>query len=309
MAYIDGLIGRGVLGRRSRLTMAAREALWGYFFLLPNILGFLIFTLGPVLAALFISLTEWDAITAPRFVGVANYSRLLLQDETFRKVLVNTVYYTGFSVPCGTVLALALALLLNQKLRGVLVYRTVYFLPVISSMVGVALVWQWLYNAEYGLINQFLFNLGITGPKWLASTRWAMPAVIIMSVWKGLGYNIVIFLAGLQDVPQFLYEAAELDGANGWQKLRNVTLPMLYPTTFFVIVMSIIGSFQAFDQVYVMTGGGPARATSVIVHYLYQSAFQYFEMGYASAMAYVLFVIIFVVTLVQVRRSGSMALY
>lgn len=291
------------------MTQAGREALWGYFFLLPNVLGFLVFTLGPVMAALLISLTKWDAITSPQFIGLANYIRLLTRDTTFRKVLWNTVYFTGVSVPLGTVLALTLALLLNQKLRGVLVYRTVYFLPVISSMVGVALVWQWLYNVEYGLINQFLFTLGITGPKWLASTRWAMPAVIIMSVWKGLGYNMVIFLAGLQDVPEFLYEAAELDGANGWQKLRNVTLPMLQPTTFFVIVMSIIGSFQVFDQVFVMTSGGPARATSVIVHYLYQNAFQYFEMGYASAMAYVLFAIIFVVTLIQVRRSGHIMPY
>ena len=295
--------------RRWRLTANAREAMWGYLFLLPNILGFLVFTLGPVLASLYISLTEWNAITAPEFVGLAHYGRLVFKDETFRKVLVNTVYFTGVSVPVSAVISLALAILLNQKLRGLLIYRTVYFLPVVSSMVAVALVWQWLYNPEFGLINEFLWSIGLPAPKWLASSAWAMPAVIIMSVWKGLGYNMIIFLAGLQDIPVFLYEASELDGANSWQKFRHVTLPMLSPTTFFVVVMSIIASFQVFDQVYVMTRGGPARATSVIVHYLYQNAFQYFEMGYASAMAYVLFVIVFILTLIQVRRHGRVAFY
>lgn len=287
--------------RWSRLRL--RDAFWGYLFIAPSMLGVLMFTLFPVLAALGISFSEWNLITPPRFVGLEGY-RALLSDPVFGKVLLNTLYYTAGSVPLNLILALALALALNQKIRGIAVYRTAYFMPVVSSMVAVGLIWAWLYDTDYGLINALLAKLGLPPVAWLTSTEWAMPAVILTSVWKSLGFNMVIFLAALQDVPEGLYEAARIDGAGAWRLFRHITLPLISPAVFFVVVMGIIGSFQAFDQVYVMTEGGPARATTVIVYYIWQNAFKFFKMGYASAMAYVLFLVVLLATLAQwqVRR-------
>lgn len=285
--------------RKEKSTaLGFREAVWGYLFIGPSILGVLAFTLLPVLAALGISFTEWDLITAPRFAGLSNY-RTLWGDPTFTKVLRNTLYYTAGSVPLNLVLSLLLAVALNQKIRGLAFYRTAYFLPVVSSMVAVSLIWSWLYNTNYGLINALLIRLGLPPVGWLTTSQWAMPAVIITSVWKSLGFNMIIFLAALQDVPQVLYDAAKIDGANSRQLFRHVTLPMITPAAFFVLVMSIIGSFQAFDQVYIMTDGGPARSTTVIVYYIWQNAFEFFKMGYASAMAYVLFVLVLAATVIQ----------
>lgn len=280
-----------------------RDAFWGYLFIAPSMLGVLMFTLFPVLAALGISFSEWNLITPPRFVGLEGY-RALLSDPVFGKVLLNTLYYTAGSVPLNLILALALALALNQKIRGIAVYRTAYFMPVVSSMVAVGLIWAWLYDTDYGLFNALLARLHLPPVAWLTSTEWAMPAVILTSVWKSVGFNMVIFLAALQDVPEGLYEAARIDGAGAWRLFRHITLPLISPAVFFVVVMGIIGSFQAFDQVYVMTEGGPARATTVIVYYIWQNAFKFFKMGYASAMAYVLFLLVLLATLAQwqVRR-------
>lgn len=232
------------------------------------------------------------------WVGLSNYTELA-KDETFLKVFWNTIYFAGISVPAGIVISLFLAVALDQNIRFKKFYRAAFFLPVVSSMVAVAVVWQFIYNPEYGLMNYVLSMIGMRGPDWLTSTVWAMPAVIITSVWKNLGFNMLIYLAGLQGISEDYYEAADIDGARWHQKFLFITVPLLSPTTFFVTVMSFIGSFQVFDTVFLMTQGGPARSTSVIVHYLYENAFKYFSMGYASAMAYILFFMVLVITLIQ----------
>jgi len=275
-----------------------KDGAWALLLLLPNILGFLAFTLIPVLGSFMLSFTSWDMLSPVKWVGVDNYASLI-KDETFIKVFWNTIYFAGVSVPLGMVISLLLAVALDRDIRFKKFYRAAYFLPVVSSMVAVAVVWQFIYNPEYGLLNYFLGMLGITGPNWLTSTSWAMPAVILTSIWKNVGFNMLIFLAGLQGISESYYEAAELDGARWHHKFWYVTVPLLSPTTFFVTVMSFIGSFQVFDTVFLMTQGGPARSTSVIVHYLYENAFKYFNMGYASAMAYVLFFMMFIVTVIQ----------
>jgi len=302
---------------RDRLfpTRASRkEAFAAFLFLLPNIIGFIVFTVGPVLASFGISLLEWNIISTPIWRGLQNYVELI-HDPEFWNSLRATLYYAVGSVPTGIVLSLALALFLNQKLRGISFYRTIYFIPVVSSMVAVALMWRWIYNPTSGILNYSLsrlfamLHLNITPPDWLQSTTWAMPAIIIMSVWKGLGYNMVLYLAALQGIPRHLYEAAELDGATGWKKLVHITLPLLTPTTFFVLLMSIIGSFQVFDQAYVMTRGGPVRATVTTMYYIYENGFQWYKMGYASAVAWVLFAIIMVMTLIQWKYQERWVFY
>ncbi len=284
------------------------DKFWALVFLLPNLLGFLIFILGPIIASFCLSFTSWDLLTPVKWIGFENY-QTLITDQVFWKVLWNTIYYTIGTVPAGIIISLFLAIALNQKIKGVKIFRATYFLPVISSTVAVAVVWQWLYNPEFGLLNYLLALIGIEGPKWLTSTTWAMPAIIVTSIWKNLGFNMLLFLAGLQGIPETFYEAAQIDGANWWQQFRNITIPLLSPTTFFVVIMSIINSFQVFDQIYIMTEGGPARSTSVLVHYLYQNAFEYFKMGYASAIAYVLFFLVFIITLIQLKRSKDWVVY
>jgi multiple sugar transport system permease protein len=280
---------------------ARRSALAGYLFILPNVVGFLVFSAVPVLGALAISTLDWDMLGAPRFVGLGNYAELLGRDALFRQVLGNTAYYVLGTVPTGLVLGLALALAMNARVPGIAFLRAVFFMPVIASSVAVAMVWRWLYNRDFGLIDAVLSGLGLPAVPWLSSTEWAMPAVIVLAVWKHLGFNMVLYLAGLQSVPQPLYEAAEIDGANAWQRLRHVTLPALAPTTFFVLVISVIGSFQVFDLAFVLTSGGPANATTTVVMYVYAQAFQLFRMGYAAAVAWLLFGIVLAVTLVQWR--------
>jgi multiple sugar transport system permease protein len=276
------------------------EARWALLFLAPSLIGFLVFTAFPVASALLLSLARWDLISAPAFIGLGNYLQAL-KDPLFWRVLANTVYYTIVTVPCGIAVSLLLAVALNEPIRGRLGLRAVYFLPVISSTVAVAMVWRWIYNPDFGLLNFVLARLHLPTPGWLISTTWAMPAVIIMSVWKDLGYGVVIFLAGLQGIPQHLYDAAAVDGANRRQQLWRITLPLLSPTTFFVAIIYSINSFQVFGQIYMMTQGGPNYATSTMVYYVYQNAFQFFKMGYASALAWVLFACIFVFTLIQMR--------
>jgi multiple sugar transport system permease protein len=296
-------------------TKASRqEALAAYLFLLPNIVGFVIFTAGPVLAALGISLVSWNLLNPPQWLGLENYANLI-HDADFWASLRATLYYTLGSVPLGIVLSLALAAALNQKIHGIGIYRTVYFIPVVSSMVAVSLMWRWMYNPTSGILNYALdrvftfMHLNIAPPDWLQSTTWAMPAIVIMSIWKGLGYNMVIYLAGLQGIPTTFYEAAEIDGATGWAKFRHITLPLLTPTTFFVLIMSFIGSFQVFEQAYIMTAGGPARATVTTVYYIYQNGFQWYKMGYASAVAWVLFALIMVLTMIQWRYQNRWVFY
>lgn len=276
-----------------------REALEAYILILPTLLGLIIFTTGPILAALYFSFTNWNLLSTPKWRGLTNYIDLFTNDPLFWTTLKNTAYYVVGTVPIGTCLALLLALALNQKIRALAIFRTIYFLPVVSSVVAISVLWVWLYQADFGLINQFLRIFGITGIRWLSSPFWAMPAIIIMSIWHGLGYNIVIFIAGLQSIPTDYYEAARIDGANSLQQFRYITIPLISPVTFFVIILSLIGSFQVFEQAYVMTQGGPVNATKTIVYYLYQNGFMYFHMGYASAIAYILFLIIVAITLIQ----------
>lgn len=290
-------------------NLARRETLTGYAFLLPNLAGFLVFTLLPVVAALLISFTSWDLLRPPRWIWFENYARMF-NDALFHKVLGNTLLYVLGTVPVQMVLALLIALALNQKIPGQVFFRTAFFMPVVASTVAVALVWRWIYHADFGLLNSFLYAVGVTDPpSWLSSTRWALPAVIIMSVWQQIGFSMVLFLAGLQGVPQTLYEAARIDGAGTWARLRFITLPLLSSTTFFVLVIGIINSFQVFDQALVMTNGGPANATNTIVFNIYRYGFQFFQMGYAAAMAWVLFAIIFVVTIVQFRYQRNWVHY
>jgi multiple sugar transport system permease protein len=285
---------------RGRMSLGNRETIAGYLFLLPNIVGFIIFTALAVVASAAISLTTWDLLSDPVFVGLDNYVELFTNDPLFRTVLWNTFYFTIISVPASTVIALGLALLLNSGLRMIPLFRTAYFLPVITATVVVALIWRWFYNPDFGILNYVLWKLGVDAPpNWLASRTWAMPAIIIMAVWKQVGYNMVIFLAGLQAVPSSLYEAAAMDGAGGWRRFLNITLPLLTPTTFFVVIISIIGSLQVFDAVLVLTDGGPANATRTMVYHIWEEAFVFLEMGYAAAVAWVLFFIVFLVTLLQ----------
>lgn len=285
---------RAVLG-----SNRGREAVEAYILILPTILGLIAFTASPVVASLYFSFTRWNLLSAPHWQAFDNYIELFTNDPLFWITIKNTALYVLGTVPTGTILALLLAIALNQKIRMVAVFRTIYFLPVVSSVVAISVLWLWLYQADFGLINQMLRSLGFRGVRWLSSVTWAMPAIIIMSIWHGLGYNIVIFIAGLQGIPQDYYEAATVDGANAWHKFFKITLPLLSPVTFFVITLSVINSFQVFAQAYVMTQGGPVNATKTIVYYLYQQGFMHFHMGYASALAYVLFVIIVGMTLFQ----------
>ena len=284
------------------------EHIWLWVLLAPTLFGLLVGTLGPVLAAIGISFSNWDVITPPTFAGLENYQNLL-KDPTFRKALMNTVYYVGVMVPVSTVLSLGLALLLNQKLRAITWYRTAYFLPVVSSTVAVALVWSWIYSKDFGLLNYVLRTLGLNPIAWLSSTRWAMPAVIIMGVWGILGEGMIIFLAGLQSISQSYYEAAEVDGASGWQKLWRITLPLITPSLFFFFIITMINAFQTFEQIYIMTRGGPVNSTTTIVYYIYRNAFRNFKMGYASSQAIVLFLIIMILTLISWRSQEKWVFY
>ncbi|HOY68778.1 MAG TPA: sugar ABC transporter permease [Candidatus Ozemobacteraceae bacterium] len=271
---------------------------WGAYFYLVPVFGILLcFHVLPIFYSLAISFYRWDLIGEAEWVGLDNFARLF-DDPMFYKSLVNTFYYAIVSVPLSIACSMSIALLLNNPISGIGIYRTIYFLPVITSLNAVSIVWNFIYHPDYGLLNKLLALLHLPPQLWLQDPFWAMPCIILMSVWKGLGYNVVIFLAGLQNIPKHLYEAARIDGASWLQQFRHITFPLLSPTTFFVFVMSTIGSFQVFSQIYMMTPrGGPLKSTLVIVYYLYQKAFEKFEFGYALAIAFVLFIMIFSMTL------------
>ncbi len=285
-----------------------RRDLAAYLFLLPGLIHFIVFVLFAVLASLGLSFTRWDLLSRPVFIGVQNFVDMV-HDDLFWNALRVTFLYVLLSLPAGVVLALGLALAMNQKLRGISFFRACYFIPVVSSMVAVAMVWRWIYQPDFGLLNYLLSLVGITGPDWLGDDRLTMPSLAVLSIWKGLGFNMVLFLAGLQGIPRSLYEAAAIDGAGRWAQFRHVTWPLLTPTTFFVVVLGIIGSFQAFDQVVLMTNGGPGDASRVYTFYLYTKAFRDHAMGYAAALAWVLFAIIAAVTYVQIRFLGHRVNY
>jgi len=287
-------------GRGNR-KQARRNTLIGWTFILPNFLGFLAFTLIPVLAAFALSFMEWTSFSAPKWVGLANFQRMLASDS-FWVALRNTVVYAIGHVPLTMALALLLAMLLNRKLKGIGFFRVAIFFPYITSLVAVAVVWNMLFSPDNGPINQFLHTIGIANaPGWTSSSDWALPAVIITSVWRDMGYYMVLYLAGLQAIPAELYEAAEVDGASAWQRFWNVTIPSLRPTTFFVVVMLTVSSFKVFDLIVVMTNGGPGRSTTVLSQLIYQEGIGEGKFGYSSAISLVLFLIVLTVTVLQFK--------
>jgi multiple sugar transport system permease protein len=287
---------------------ARRETVAFYMAILPWLVGFLIFTLGPMVASMYLSFTRWDLLTPPRWNGLDNYMTAFTNDRHFWAALVVTTKYALFSIPLNLGLALAVAILLNQVRRGVNVLRVIYFLPSVVAGVPVVVLWAWIFNPEFGLFNWVLSWFGIEGPRWLLDPDWALTALIIMSAWS-FGAPMIIFLAGLKNIPPHLYEAAEIDGGGTWAKFRYVTVPMLSPTIFFNLVLGVIGAMQAFTQSYVSTGGGPQDSTLFYVLYLYQNAFIRLRMGYASALAWILFVIIVVLTLLIIRSSALWVYY
>jgi multiple sugar transport system permease protein len=269
-------------------------------FLAPSAIPLLLFVLVPMVSAAGISLTEWNLISPAEFVGLANYASLLTDPRT-GEVFLHTVYYIVGYLPAVYIGGLALALALNTALRGRTFLRGVYFLPVVTSWIAVALVWRWLLNPSNGVVNTVLGWVGIAGPGWWTDPAWAMPSVILASVWKDLGFVMVILLAGLQAIPTDFYDAAKVDGAGWWARLRHITLPLLSPSTFFVVVISLINGFQVFDQVYAMTGGGPNGASTVVVQEIYDLTFRYGAAGEASALSWILFVVILAITVLQIR--------
>ncbi len=280
----------------------------GYMYLLPSLIFLASFTVFPVFASFYVSLTKWSLIGSPEFIGFENY-RNLFNDPIFYKTLWHTVYYTLGTVPLSIVFSLLLAVAMNQRIRGITIFRSIYFLPVVSAWVAVAIVWRWIYNPQFGLLNAFLGVFGIPPKNWLGDPKLAMPSVIATAIWKGLGYNMILFLAGLQNISENYYEAAKIDGASKWVQFRHITLPLISPTTFFVLITSIISSFQVFSPIYTMTNGGPVGSTEVLVFYLYENGFRWYKMGYASSIAWILFLIIFVFTLLQQYLSKRWVYY
>ena len=296
-------------------SLQRRETLWAYAFLGPAFFFLLVLVIFPILFAFWISLHDWSLI--PRdfpFIGLGNYVEAV-KDPLTLKSLRNTLVYTVGAVPVSMVLSLTLALIMNQDtLPFRTLFRTVYFIPVITSWVAASFVWIWMFEPRWGAVNTFLAMFGITGIKWLASPVWAMPAIMIVAIWKGLGYNMVIFLAGLQGIPRVLYEAAEIDGANRWQRFWSLTLPLLNPTIVFITVTAVIGSLQVFTPAVVMTtvqgeAGGPIDSTRVMVYHIYATAFRYTRLGYGAALAFLLFALILIVTLVQLRLTQRQVEY
>ncbi len=279
-----------------------------YLFIAPALILFIIFVFLPLFASLYLSFTEYNVLQPPHWVGLRNYAMLLAQDPRFWKAFRNTVLYVIGVVPTGIALALVLAAALEELTRGKQLFKVLYFIPTVTSVVAIATVWKWLFAGEkFGLINYALIQLGLEPVDWLLSPRWILPAIMIMSIWAGLGYNLVFFSAGISTIPTTLYEAAKVDGASWWQRFWNVTVPMLRPTLTFVVVMGVISSFQVFDQVYILTSGtgegigGVLDSGLTLVSYMYDQGFVKFHMGYASAIAYLIFGCVFGLTLMNIR--------
>jgi len=291
-----------VIPARRRRSLYRSEMRWGYLFIAPPFIGVLVFLLYPLMNSLYMSFTTFNFGQPAEFTGVANYERALTNDPLVWKTLWNT-FYAALGVPLGMVAALFIALLLDQKLRGRNFFRMLFFLPTICSIVALAMVWQWIFNSDFGLLNYYLSVLGFNPPAWLVDETWAMPAMIIQGIWGGLGVSIILYLAALGNVPASLYEAATVDGANGWQRFMHITVPGISPVTFFILVTSLIGALQDFPRFQLLTGGGPNYSTTTIVFYLYSVAFEYSEMGYASAIAWFIGFIIMLVILLNFLLS------
>jgi multiple sugar transport system permease protein len=282
----------------------------GYLYLMPWLLGLLLFNIGPMIASLVLSFTKYDIVRPAEFIGIDNYVWALTRDRLFWSSLYRTFYYAVVMVPLGMIGSLFAALLLNQQLRGTSVLRTFFFLPTLTPAVAASFIWKWIMHPEAGLLNFLLWQVGIKGPGWMADTTWAIPSLMIVALWGGIGgTRMMIFLAGLQGVPEEFYEAAEIDGANAWHKFINITLPMISPALLFNLIMGVIGALQVFTTAYTATNGGPGRATWFFALHIYRSAFEYFYMGYASAMAWFFLVIILALTVLNFRASGGWVYY
>jgi multiple sugar transport system permease protein len=290
-------------------TRHSSETAAGLAFIAPNFTGFLLFISLPVIASLVLSFFDWDLLTAPKFIGLDNFKNLFA-DESFGNAFYNTAFLM-LSIPLSMAASLFLALMVNKTIRGVIVYRTLYFFPSICSGIGLLILWRWIFNADFGLLNVLLSYVGIIGPDWLGSVAWAKPALIFMGVWTAMGGpNMILYLAALHGVNPDLYEAASIDGAGPWSKFWSITWPMISPTTFFIFIMSIIGGFQGnFDSVYIITNGGPAGSTVTLSYQIYTHAYRLYNMGYAAAMAWLLFIVVFAVTLLTWKYGGKRVHY
>jgi len=293
----------------NKTKRAIKRNLTGYAFILPNFIGLFIFTLLPIIFVFGLSVMEWDSAHPVKFIGLENFIRMA-GDSTFKISIANTFYYALGTVPFTLMASLGLAIILNKKIRGKNIFRTLFFFPYVASLIAVVVVWNMLFHPDMGPVNSLLYAIGIKNPpRWSASVYAAMPTVILFSVWRYMGYYMIMYLAALQGVPQELYEAGKLDGATGWQRFRYITLPMLTPMTFFICIMLTIQCFKVFDIIYAMTNGGPGRATTVLVYYIYNQAFSEFNFGYASAMSVILFLVVLVVTILQFRAEKKWVSY
>ena len=288
-------------------TTRRNEAVLGWVLVLPFVLGFLVFTAGPMLISLYLSVTEWNLLSPPNFIGLQHYQTMLFDDKLVWQSLRVTLYFALGSLPLQIFLGLGVAMMLNASVKGLSFFRTIYYLPAILSGVAVAMLWRWIFSPDFGLLNAGLALFNLEGPNWLMSRRWVIPSFILMSLW-GVGGSMVIYLASLQGIPSALYEAAIIDGANWWQKTRSITLPIMSPVILFQLIIGIIQSFRFFEGAYIMTDGGPANASLFFMLYLYRQAFQFFHMGYASALAWLIFVIVLLLTLVVLRSSNRLGL-
>jgi ABC-type sugar transport system permease subunit len=287
---------------------AVREAIEGYLWISPWLIGFIIFTAGPMIASMALSLTNWRIAVTPLWVGLDNYIKMFTNDRDFYQSLKVTFTYVVLALPLNLILGLGLSLLLNHKLPGMGIFRTVFYLPVVLSGVAVSLMWMWLLQPDYGVINSLLAQIGVEGPKWFWDSDTALFSIVLMSLWR-VGGGAIIYLAGLQNIPPHLYEAAEIDGAGTWSKLFNVTIPMLTPTLFFQLVIELIDAFQVFTAAYIITDGGPARSTLFYMLYMFRTAFQDFDMGYASALAWLMGLIILGFTALVFKSSPLWVFY
>lgn len=303
------------MNKKPGLLSKLNEQKWSFAFVAPAVLLFVVFVLGPLVASLYWSFTEYNGITAPKWVGLANYKNIFFNDPRFWKSIGNTVFYTLGVIPLGVVLSLFLAMAVDQHIRFKNFFRVIYFIPSVTSVIALSVIWKWLFAGEkYGLINYLLILMGLKPIDWLMSPVWTLPAIIIMSIWAGLGYNMILFLAGLQTIPTTVYEAADIDGANLWDKFWHITLPLLKPTMVFVVIMGFIASFQVFERIYIMTEsefgiGGVLDSALTVVAYLYDMGFRKFQMGYASALGYIVFMVIFAVTLINLKFIKSKVEY
>ena len=293
-----------------RLNLSQRKALQGYLYISPFLLGFLLFVLGPAIASAYFSFTQYQILSPPRFAGLANYARIATGDPLFWKSLGNTLYYAGIAVPLSLLGSLGCAILLNQSIKARALFRTMFFLPSITPVVATTLLWMWILNPEFGLLNYSLSLVGVQGPKWLGSSDWSKPAMILIHLWGAVGGGaMIIFLAGLQSVPQELHESAAIDGANALHRFWHITVPMLTPTIFLNLVLGLIGGLRVFTIAFVATDGGPANSTLFYLLHLFKNAFRFLEMGYASALAWIFTILVLILTVIQFRLSRRWVYY